>query len=492
MQVNFTFDSIDGAFNDFAGWHIDDFALYTSGTDIVVGEAPTGAGSSVYSMDLSGTSNEITGMNTISFNDIAAGSTGATFLAVGDSGAAEYWNNSAWSSLTGIDPLDTLTGIDCNGTHFFIVGYDSANQGVSYYITQNELDHEFYAVHVIRGAPDIKLNGVSWSNNTEMGNGEKGLGLVVGEGGLYGLMDPEIWVNETSTVAPSPRYGQAMAFDSKNHVTIMFGGTDAGGYNDETWAYSTETNTWTNMSPVSKPSGRRFQTMVYDETNEVIVLFGGYNGGFNDETWTYDYGTNTWTNMNPTAPPGRCYHSMVYDSDNSEIVMFGGAISGGIPQQDTWTYNVTTNTWIDKSAITPPTARTSFDMVYDKVEKKVVLFGGLAPGYNGETWTYDYDTNTWTNEGPVSPPLARCEHSMVYNADEQKVMMYGGRDGTGSKFDSWTYDVATNSWYNLFPSARPNPRVLFSMAYDPDYNQIIMFGGDAGNYNNETWLCDLH
>ncbi|MCK5309068.1 MAG: LamG domain-containing protein, partial [Thermoplasmata archaeon] len=104
VQVNFTFDSIDGTFNDFAGWHIDDFALYTSGTHIVVGDVPELAGSSIYSIDLGGGSTEMTGMNpAVDFNDVAAGSTGSTFVAVGDSGVAQFWNNSAWFTLTGID-----------------------------------------------------------------------------------------------------------------------------------------------------------------------------------------------------------------------------------------------------------------------------------------------------------------------------------------------------------------------------------------------------
>ena len=56
----------------------------------------------------------------------------------------------------------------------------------------------------------------------------------------------------TGISAPSDRITAGFAFDAKNNVSILFGG---GGQSDnplgETWSYTLETNTWTDMSMVT-------------------------------------------------------------------------------------------------------------------------------------------------------------------------------------------------------------------------------------------------
>ncbi|MFQ5919928.1 MAG: kelch repeat-containing protein, partial [Thermoplasmata archaeon] len=79
----------------------------------------------------------------------------------------------------------------------------------------------------------------------------------------------------------------------------------------ETWAYDANANTWTNMSPVIQPAAWYFPGMAYDAEADRIVLFGGCAGDrfstcatvTRDETWVYDYNANTWTNMSPGTRP---------------------------------------------------------------------------------------------------------------------------------------------------------------------------------------------
>ena len=79
------------------------------------------------------------------------------------------------------------------------------------------------------------MNGISWNNDVAI-QSENSIGLVVGEGAVYGLMDPEIWDNETFIVAPDQREGHAMVYDVNNHVTVLFGGVDSGVRDSDTWA----------------------------------------------------------------------------------------------------------------------------------------------------------------------------------------------------------------------------------------------------------------
>ncbi len=193
VQVNFSFDSVDNNNNDHAGWHIDDITLYTNDMFIVVGEVPAGTGYSAYSTDVFGTHKNIGGMNSISFNDVAGGKIPATFVAVGDSGQARYWDGNTWNVLTGPGAGDTLTGVDFNGTHFFIVGYDNTGQGISYYITEANLAAGIFTFNVIANAPPNRLNSISWNNNA----GSSGYGLVSAEGGMFGLTSMFAWFDLT-------------------------------------------------------------------------------------------------------------------------------------------------------------------------------------------------------------------------------------------------------------------------------------------------------
>jgi N-acetylneuraminic acid mutarotase len=89
---------------------------------------------------------------------------------------------------------------------------------------------------------------------------------------------------------------------------ILFGGHSLGDLNfsDETWAYDHNSNTWTQLTPATHPSGRRFHSMVYDEAADRMVLFGGIAGTWlkeeiNDELWIFDPVTDEWSQVTPDS-----------------------------------------------------------------------------------------------------------------------------------------------------------------------------------------------
>lgn len=104
---------------------------------------------------------------------------------------------------------------------------------------------------------------------------------------------PSMTVSEGLAVKPLPRSNQAMAYDSKRHVVVLFGGwTNKGELLDDTWEYDGEK--WYQPSVASQPPSRLYHAMVYDEARGVVVLFGG----FADETYlndTWEYNGVTWT-----------------------------------------------------------------------------------------------------------------------------------------------------------------------------------------------------
>lgn len=493
VQLNFTFDSVDGSSNGWAGWHIDDIVIVANDMMIIVGE-PGGGGYSAYTTDGFSKFDDIGGLNTVTFNDVAPGNIGATFLAVGEAGAVRYWNNSAWLSVNGAQNDETLTGVDFNGSYYFIVGYDSAGDGVAYYITEWELFSGYMNMHPFRGTqPPWKLNDVAWTNEVPTQKG-KGLGAVVANGTAMSFVDPEMWFNVTRSSNPPARRWHSMVFDSQENRHIMFGGYGvSAGILGDTWVYNAGTNQWQLQTcPGGSPSARYGHAMVYVPDRNVVVMYGGAVGAA--ETWVYDLGNDTWTQKFPASSPGdRRYHAMTYDTDRNLVVFHGGYL-GVTGQTDTWVYNISDTSegsWTFESNTGPQVYQHS--MVYDQQNHAIILFGGENAGVLDRTWVYS--GGIWTEKFPGTKPVQRISPSMTYDTRLERIFMHGGNDGTNQINDLWTYDVSdgpegTWTYFNYLRS--PEAREGSQISYDHNVQRMIMFGGLMQNGDsNETWYVDF-
>ena len=292
---------------------------------------------------------------------------------------------------------------------------------------------------------------------------------------------------------PSARWGHSMAYDTRSHRTILFGGqTAAGSVSDETWAYDFATGSWTNMNPPTRPSAREQVGLAYDAQSERLILFGGGDHiahVYSNETWAYEFGTNTWTNLNPSNPPSARYDlGMVYDSRADRVILFGGAAS--TQNNETWAYDFETNRWTRLSPSTAPSPRQAHGMTYDLESDRVVLFGG-AYNRNNETWAYDFTTDAWTQMRPATHPSGRWGARMAYSPHTDRAVLFGGWAGSYNN-ETWAYDFNTNSWKELRPPATPGGLEAPALTYDSCTRRFVLFGGYRGPSNppilsNETW-----
>ncbi len=298
------------------------------------------------------------------------------------------------------------------------------------------------------------------------------------------------WTEILPPVKPRARYGHRMVYDTAEKKTILFGGrTNNGQSSSETWLFDGRTNLWTKAQPPSSPPVRYFHAMTYDEKNNKTVLFGGY--WVAPETWLYDARDDLWTRQYPERSPPRLYgHSMVYDSTNEKTVLFGGrTYSGGwILKNETWVYDVTGNTWTKMSPPVSPAVRYHHDMVYDPVNNRVVMFGGIAGAAYRDTWLYDVANDLWTQIFPTVRPSARYYLGMVYDHEDHTTVLYGGYP---YDLHVWLLDISANTWVRRTYVERPPQRYAFDMAYDADNRKVIMFGGYSG-YKDDTWVYDQY
>jgi len=341
---------------------------------------------------------------------------------------------------------------------------------------------------------DFEDDRIEWSENVKISDD--------GDARYLELKKVEIneWTRMYPQDSPPGRFCHDMAYDSQSDRVVLFGGKDAQYRYRDTWTYNVNRDTWDHLHPSIRPESRRAPAMTYDDHNNKVVLFGGWDTyNYRDDTWIYDTATNTWVNKTPSSsPPGRYYHRMVYDSINRKVVLFGGySYTNSIVTyyQDTWIYDVATNTWTQKYPINPPHGRESYGMAYDNMNHKVIMFGGEDENnLFDDTWVYDVVANTWTQLFPVASPGPRSDCYMVHDTFAGRVLLFGGlNDNDDFCDDTWTYCTETNTWTRMFNNPRPSTRAVHSMVYDDATNQVMCFGGISWGptYYDDTWTYRL-
>lgn len=298
---------------------------------------------------------------------------------------------------------------------------------------------------------------------------------------------------------PAARYLPAFVFDPINERVMMYGGGSSAGGDveyEDTWTFDYMTRTWTELTVDTTPGPRHSAVMVYDTTDEVIILFGGSQGiSRASDTWIFNCSTEEWTEVTPAvSPPGRMSHAMVYDSANERVLLFSGYGPSGPNTADTWAYDYSTNIWQEMSPETSPHARYGASYIYDDVNETMIIFGGNSNGYFSDTWSYAYDTDIWTNLYPITHPQALKWSSSVYDSANQKMILFGGDDALSrSVNDTWVFDSQTNEWEEREPALAPPAREAFGFAFDTDNEKAILFGG-IQLYNDQlvdTWAYDF-
>ncbi|MFX0013374.1 MAG: kelch repeat-containing protein [Promethearchaeota archaeon] len=158
-------------------------------------------------------------------------------------------------------------------------------------------------------------------------------------------------------------------------------------------------------------------------------------------------------------PTKRFGHSMVYDEENNRIILFGGTKMEGtsyISLSDTWVFECTTNTWYEQNHTLHPLARNNFGMVYDPTRQRILLFGG---SYTDDTWIYDPQLNEWENIDPEITPRGRCSSSSIYDSFNREMVLFGGIfeipiTESAILNDTWVLNFENTKWEEIL---HPNP-----------------------------------
>jgi len=147
---------------------------------------------------------------------------------------------------------------------------------------------------------------------------------------------------ETAGETPTERYGHAMVYDEASGKVFVSGGWDSRVFLSSTWVFDPTADSWASLDTIGDvPQPRAGHRMVYDSRSGNLLLFGGNTrDSFLGDLRSYEPDTNTWTLVKPAGatPPARNGHSMVYDSTNNTVLVFGGWNEVEY-LNDTWSWN---------------------------------------------------------------------------------------------------------------------------------------------------------
>src|SRR5262249_33457832 len=164
-------------------------------------------------------------------------------------------------------------------------------------------------------------------------------------------------------------------------------------------------------------------------------------------------------------------------------------------------------------ALRPP-QRALSRMVYDPVNKQIVLFGGdHLDRLLADTWVFDCASKRWLEKRPALGPSPRGGHALVYLPKSKKVLLFGGYTYTSKTdycagqyaalpFEMWAYDPSANKWA-LVRRVEDMKSVPYQRAFymsftthpaeaDPS-DFVVAIGQHGGTQaaNPETWVCQV-
>ena len=303
--------------------------------------------------------------------------------------------------------------------------------------------------------------------------------------------------------SPSARLLHKSFYDSARNRMVVMGGYDGTTMVNDAYALTLgSTPAWSNLSPGGPPPDRRSDhTIAYDPTGDRGIVFGGRDlGQFFGDTWQLSLaGSPSWTQLLPTLyrPPARLLHKSAYDASRGRMVMFAGW--GGYWLSDLWALTIgATPLWqpLSTGSGPIPPARSDHVAVVDPSGDRFVVFGGRdLHNFFDDTWSYDMAAETWSELTPLgTPPSAREAMAGVYDPVRDRLIIFGGWDGSAALDQTWELTLgATPTWSQILPSGTlPAPRYAHSMIYDPLRDRLLVFGGfDQSSLFNDVWALNL-
>jgi hypothetical protein len=290
------------------------------------------------------------------------------------------------------------------------------------------------------------------------------------------------WTLLQPRTIPDRRHGHGMAYCVRTGRLTMFGGNQYfGPYTTGTWEW--DGTDWRDMAPAVHPSYRVSHGLVTSPVDGNVVLHGGSDiFGYLRDTWRWD--GSRWTQLNtPTLPPERHSYPMAADVARRKVILLGVGQRPGSDGSDTWAFDG--NDWRLAYKLEWPSY--SGFVVHDSARDEFVALAERNDSNGRRMQTYTMDETHWRLKSPARVPPVRESCAIAFHAEARKVLLFGGyAPGIGGLDDTWMWDGA--EWTEQTGTTRP-PHSGGSpptMTYDVERRKIVLFARTTGH----TWEWD--
>jgi hypothetical protein len=99
---------------------------------------------------------------------------------------------------------------------------------------------------------------------------------------------------------------------------------------------------------------------------------------------------------------------------------------------------------------------------------------------------------SWANVTPANRPQRSWMYAMALDKIRSELILFGGNGPNSDNDQNYTWVWDGTSWTLLDPPTKPSGRSSHAMAFDEASGKMILFGGGRSGaiWNNETWQWD--
>ena len=131
---------------------------------------------------------------------------------------------------------------------------------------------------------------------------------------------------------------------------------------------------------------------------------------------------------------------------------------------------------------------------WDTLRNRLFMFGGQTTGepFLDDLWTLSSGRG-WTTVLRQPHPTGRTFYSLVYDTQREQVLMFGGNTADGASDETWIFHVQDEFWTHEEPAGeRPSSRLGHDAVWLPGSSSMLVFGGEAdGEDLNQLWQLTI-
>ncbi len=145
----------------------------------------------------------------------------------------------------------------------------------------------------------------------------------------------------------------------------------------------------------------------------------------------------------------------------------------------------------------PPSPRQLHSAILDEAGQRMIVFSGIGDSLIDDVWALNLTGVVgWTlltTSGDA--PTGRLGHKAVYDGANQRMIVFGGDDGDfPNNTGVWSLSLSgAPAWIQLAPTGGPpSARIGHTAVYDAIGQRMIVFGGNDGfTALNDVWALSL-